>query len=127
MTHREKVRFMMEDLEKRGVGRWTSAPPLFRLLWHFGSRARPPLFPPWVRLVLLYGVPYGVFMSMLTFWVMPRPAGEMALLLVLVGGPLMGAGFGVGQAIAFRYRASKLGLPPWESYGFDTRAPEVFS
>ena len=40
---RESIERYIADLEKLGVTRSTSAPPLYRVLWALGIRARPPL------------------------------------------------------------------------------------
>lgn len=135
MTHREKIRWMMEDLEKRGVGRWTSAPPIFRLLWRMGGRVPPPCFLPWGRLVLVFGIPFGVGATVVSVLgvhlvasARPLPALESRLAtLAWAVGPLCGAGFGAGMAFWTRRRASALALPPWHAYGFGARAPEAFS
>lgn len=44
MTHDEKVAFLLDDLARKGIGRYTVAPPIYRLLWRLGIEVKPPLF-----------------------------------------------------------------------------------
>lgn len=44
MTHHQKVDHLITELGQQGVGSYTVAPPLFRLLWPLGFKV-PPLLP----------------------------------------------------------------------------------
>lgn len=46
-------------MKARGVGEWTSVPPLTRLLWALGVDARPPTFQGMGTLALGYGGVFG--------------------------------------------------------------------
>jgi uncharacterized protein DUF6404 len=115
MTHRQKVDRLIADLGKRGVGAFTVAPPLFRLLWSLGLEVPPPLFLGFVTLTLLmggfFGVVWGVFMWLLQ-WQSGRVPVETAVLNAVGAGLL----FGLSMAAYYRWKAVRLGLPSWESY-----------
>ena len=120
---------MVEDLQRRGIKRSVSAPPLFRLLWRLGAEVRPPLFLPRRHLILCFGAPWGACMTTFNvLWAYWWPLrGSHAWQFALAIWPTAGLCFGLWMAGYYRRRASTLALPPWESYGFDRRAPEVFS
>jgi hypothetical protein len=50
VTHREKLDRLLPELEARGVGQYTIAPPVFRLFWSIGLEIAPPLFMAFYRL-----------------------------------------------------------------------------
>jgi len=65
MGFQEKVARMMEDLAARGVGKFTSAPPLFRLAWKLGLQVKPPLFLESWKVAFGFGVLDGGFLGSL--------------------------------------------------------------
>src|SRR2546428_12417495 len=44
MTHREKVERFLREMDRLGVSRSVTAPPLFRWLWKLGFEVRPVFF-----------------------------------------------------------------------------------
>ena len=123
MTHQQKVDRLITELSQQGVGSYTVAPPLFRLLWALGLEVPPPLFlgllPNTVVMGttfgVLFGVPWGVVMW-LWEWQGQLPAG-FAVLLSVLAGLLAGVVFGLVMAVLIRRQAARLELPPsWEDY-----------
>jgi hypothetical protein len=116
MSHSEKIQRMFDDLSHRGIGAWTFAPPLYRLLWKLGSEIPPPHFSRFSFLLLFQGGFFGLFMGMLVglvFW--PWLSLPLwALLLVIV---FAGVFFGLCIASYYRWQARSHGLPLWDEYG----------
>jgi hypothetical protein len=114
MTHRQKVDHLIADLGKQGVNPYTIAPPIFRLLWTLGLEVPPPLFWGFVSLTLLmggfFGPLWGAFMWLLQ-WQWHTPV-ELAILISALAGLL----FGLSMAGYYRWTATRLQLPPWDSY-----------
>lgn len=119
MTHEEKIRHFIADMDNKGVARRNSAPPLYRLLWRMGVRVPPPLFAPtWVVFIsgsVFGGVFYGVFMWLLLWRAQNLPP---------FGGVLASGAFGISMGAYmswyFGRQRRKLGLPKWSEY------PRVF-
>ena len=44
MTLDEKIQLFLNEAREQGVGGWTAAPPLVRVLWFFKLDVPPPLF-----------------------------------------------------------------------------------
>ena len=123
MTHRHKVDHLIEELGQQGVGAYTVAPPLFRLLWALGSEVPPPFFLGFGKLTLLmgtsfgilWGVLWGVFMW-LWAWQGQLPAAIGALVTVFAA-VLAGLLFGLVMAGFIRWKAERLGIASsWEDY-----------
>lgn len=122
MTHREKVDYFIADMKKRGVGEYTAAPPLYRLLWFMGMKIPPPHFQGFVALALGTGIPFGLFMGVaMSLWayLMYRGKGLSLEFALLTGLPIFllgGALFGLTMAAYFRWSARRLNLPSWDQY-----------
>jgi hypothetical protein len=117
MTHREKVAYLLRDLSQRGISKYTTAPPLYRLLWRLGLEVPPPHFASFGSLALLMGGFFGTMFGLsvwLTMW-RSMPV-DRALALGLAVGLLSGIAFGILMAISYRVRAMGLALPRWEDY-----------
>ena len=116
MTHREKVDRLVRELRQRGVSRYTTAPPLFRILWAAGLEIPPPFFIAFLPLMLLVVVSFGVLFGALAWLTEPvtfRLSSTILLLLSATAGLL----FGVIMATYFRWKATRLGLTSWREYG----------
>ena len=116
MTHGEKVTFMIADLQERGVGKRTSAPPVFRLLWKMGWQVTPPLFQPFGSLFVGFGSSFAIGWGTLMWFGLWRRQG---IPVTVVAGGSLAAGilFGLAMAGFMRWKAKKLGLPSWTDYG----------
>jgi hypothetical protein len=114
MTHDEKVQYLIKDLGQRGVGPYTAAPPLYRLLWRLGIETPPPHFGGFLMPALwmgaTFGIIWGVFMWF-TFW-----RGQMEPTTAVGTSVLAGCVFGAIMASCYRRQQKKLALPPWEDY-----------
>jgi membrane associated rhomboid family serine protease len=114
MTHEEKVAYLLRDLGQKGVGQYTIAPPIYRLLWRLGIEIRPPHFASFWSLAAPMAVGFGIFWGIF-MWLTVWQQGSSVSLAV---GTAASAGlfFGVFMAAYYRWRARKLALPRWEDY-----------
>ena len=113
MTFHEKTDTLIKDLQKRGESPYTTAPPLFRLLWAIGLQVPPPLFLGFVTLTVANGVFFGVLWGVL-MWVLIWHGGSPEV--VIAASAAAGVLFGLAMAGYCRWKAAKLGLPPWKEY-----------
>jgi len=117
MTHNEKLDLMFRDLAQRGVGRWTFAPPVYRLLWKLGFEVPPPLFSSFNHLLIVQGTTFGTLWGfstwLLLFTFFPVFPAWIFLLLAIPAGVL----FGLCMAAIYRWQARSLKLPNWSEYG----------
>ena len=65
MTHRQKVDHLIAELGQRGIGSYTIAPPIFRLMWASGLEVSPPFFLGSRQFALLMGTTFGVLFGSL--------------------------------------------------------------
>ncbi len=114
MNHDDKVEYMKRDLAIRGIGAWTTAPPLFRVLWAMGLEIPPPLFLSFVALVLLAGCFTAAIISLLMFVFLDWSGHDPKL------GVAISAGFGLlggfKWAVYYRRQAAAMELPAWQDY-----------
>jgi len=115
MTHQEKVDAFVNELAQRGVGKYTTAPPLYRLLWRLGIEVPPPHFAGFWSLTLLMGVFFAVFWG-LFMWLFLWRGQDMPIAVGIVVAVIAGLLFGATMAAYYRWRARKLELPRWEDY-----------
>ena len=115
MSHAEKIQLMFDDLSRRGIGAWTFAPPLYRMLWRFGIQIPPPHFSSFPFLFFFqgsfFGIVWGLFIG-LTFWTWLR----LPLWLLAVAAVSAGVLFGLCMAAYYRWQARKHHLPLWRDY-----------
>ena len=115
MTLQEKVDAFVNDLAQRGVGKYTSAPPLYRLFWRLGIEVPPPHFAGFWSLTMVMGgyfaILWGLFM-----WLLGWPRKDTPIAITVVTALFAGLLFGVIMAALYRRRAQKLALPRWEDY-----------
>ena len=112
-----KTEAAVEIAVSRGPARLYAAPPLHRLMWAVGVRARPPHYAGFASNALLFGGFWGGWMELLTLgyarWRRPDLPTE-ALLRISVVVAALSVAFGCLLALAFRSRAIKAGLPDWD-------------
>ena len=116
LDHAGKIDAYVAEMAQLGVGSYTAAPPLFRLLWALGLRVPPPLFLGYGALALLMGATFGVLWGVglgLTAWQTGR---SLPIWLALAAAMLAGLLFGLAMAIYYRRKAEALALPAWEDY-----------
>ena len=115
MDHQAKIAHLLEEFKQRGIGQYTTAPPLYRLLWRIGIEAPPPHFASFGSIALLMGLFFGVFWGLVMWFTIWRE-DDMPIALALTTSAIAGLLFGVIMAAYFRWRARKLALPPWQDY-----------
>jgi hypothetical protein len=115
MTHEQKIEYLLKDLGQRGVGKYTIAPPLYRLLWGLGIEAKPPHFAGFWLLTVVMGLFFGIFWGVV-MWLMLWRGQDMPVALAVVTAAIAGLFFGLSMACYYRWRARKLALPAWEDY-----------
>ena len=118
--HAAKVAFMIEDLRRRGISVYASAPPFFRFLWKIGLEVPPPLFlRSWINALLLGSV-FGslwYFCMAVAFFI---PTGRPVVFLLMAPfGAAVGLLFGTIMAIYFGWKRRRLQLPRWQNYPAD--------
>ena len=117
LDHQQKIRKYLAEVPGSGFTKLAAAPLLYRLAWWLGVPVRPPVFQSWQALTLSIGLPYGIFISLIMWWIM-WPGWEnwfMTPILVVCCGPL----FGLFMSGIYVRRAVELRLPDWEDYGND--------
>ena len=114
MTHDEKVALLLKDLRQRGISEYTTAPPLYRLLWRLGITAKPPFFASFWSLVVTMGVLFGVLWGILMWF--SGWQGELPVSTAIGLAVLAGVLFGLIMAAYYRRKARQLALPRWEDY-----------
>ena len=115
MDHRAKVNHLLDDLERKGVGRFTTAPPIYRLLWKLGIDVPPPHFVGFWPLAFGMGLFFAIAWGLL-MWLLLWRTQNMPPVIGLVASLLAGLAFGIVMAGYYRWRARKLALPRWEDY-----------
>jgi membrane associated rhomboid family serine protease len=115
MNHKEKIERLLDDLGRRGINRYTIAPPLYRLLWRLGFEIKPPFFAGFwaiaISMGLFFGIFWGVFM-----WLLLWQRQGIPIVAVAVISAIAGLCFGLSMACYYRWRSRKLALPSWEDY-----------
>ena len=115
MNHQEKVDHLLNDLTQRGIGKYTAAPPLYRLLWRLGIEVPPPHFASFSSLALFMGIFFAVFWG-LFMWLFVWREDNVPIAVGIVSSVIAGVLFGLAMAAYYRWRAQKLALPRWEDY-----------
>jgi hypothetical protein len=113
MTREEKIEYMLNDLAQKGIGRYTAAPPLHRLLWRLGFDVAPPPFATFWSNALLMGVSFAVAWAVIMWLAVWR---DLPLISALIVSGVTGAFVGLSTAAYYRWRWRKLGLPHWGDY-----------
>jgi hypothetical protein len=117
MTHQQRLEAMYKHLPTLGLGQWTFAPLLYRVLWKFGLELPPPHFTPFAHLALLQGTFMTLGMSLFLWiantllWDLHGEAGPIAALIMISG-----TSFGLAVAFIYRAQARKRRLPLWYEY-----------
>jgi|SRR5437899_3037857 len=118
MSHAQKIQMMFDDLSRKGIGRWTFAPPLYRTLWKLGVEIPPPHFSTFSFLFSFLGSYFAVacvlFMSLVPCLL---PLERLSFSAVLLASLVAGCFFGLCMASYYTSQAKRHGLPPWSHYG----------
>lgn len=116
MTPNRKIEDYKQHMAARGVGEWTSFPPLWRILWRYGVAVPPPPFLGFLSLFVLTGGLFGVLFG-LGVWLLENLRydgipGEKALWVALIAG----VAFGLAMAAYYRHLARAHRLGPWSAF-----------
>jgi general stress protein CsbA len=117
MTHREKVALLVADLKAKGVNRYTTAPPLFRLVWSFGFELSPPFYISFFPIMLFAASWFGTWMGVCTWLIFMRRRRSLTLTGFLLPIGVASLLFGFYVALYYRWKAKQLNLPEWRDYG----------
>jgi hypothetical protein len=114
MSHRQKVDHLIAKLGQKGVGFYTVAPPIFRLLWVLGLEVPPSFFLGSRQLALVMGTTFGVLFGLfwgvviwLWQWQREIPAG-VAVQITVCAAVFAGLLFGLVMARTYRGKAAQL-------------------
>ncbi len=122
----ERIRAAVDELAARGIGRSSSAPPLYRLAWRWGWHVPPPCFQTVREIVRLQGLAIAAAIVLMA-WVplifasastsLPGVVFVATCFVIL---PLVGSVVGLAGALAgalySRHQRRQLQLPLWADY-----------
>ena len=117
MTHHQKVRYLIEEMARRGVSPHRVAPPLYRFLWLLGIEMPPPHFLSFSAKALFSGSTIAgvLFLGLFLYgWegrALTRPFLDSCLIALTVG-----TAIGMVFAGYYQWSARRLRLPPWDRY-----------
>ncbi|WP_422927259.1 DUF6404 family protein [Singulisphaera sp. PoT] len=115
MNHRQKVAQHIREMSARGINRFTTAPPIYRILWLLGIKVRPPFFqtPTALKRTLGCGMAVVAFVA-ISLWKRPHDPGEIAMYVL----GAIGVAAAVGTQVAQQYTdlAKGMTFPRWEDY-----------
>ena len=115
MTHREKVVYLLDDVETRGVGRYVAAPPVHRLAWRLGVEVPPPHFQGFIAVFLSFFGSDGLAIGIVS-WVLAWTVSGHDVGVVIKQAMVLGAVSGFLRACAYRRQARRLDLHRWTQY-----------
>jgi hypothetical protein len=104
--YRERMLAIVEDIAAQGVGRYTSAPPIYRLAWRLGIHVRSPLYQSFATLALGQGALFGIMGGFLVWWLDGLTVSR-GFTVAIIGGMF----FGLIMAGYTRRTARRLRLP----------------
>ena len=120
MTFQDKIRIMVEDLEKKGIKKRNSAPIVYRWLWNLNIKVHPPLFLSNLFDHLLYLMInifiFVLFFNFVIFLYGLTGFGEYPNIRFFITSVFGGVLVSIIQMIINKYKSKKLGLPKWNKY-----------
>lgn len=108
--YRKRMLQVVDELHAQGVGRYTSAPPLYRLAWRLGIHVPPPMYRSFRAVALELGASFAVGYGLL-MWLFFWRADQHSALRMVVTAVIAGVGFGWGMAMWYRHRFRSVRLP----------------
>jgi hypothetical protein len=109
--YRTRMLAIADELRAQRVGKYTSAPPIYRLAWKLGIRVRPPLYQSFASLALGMGSWFGVVYGLL-MWLLSWRGEGMSIARASIESLFAGVFFGLAMAGYYRWKAARLKLPP---------------
>jgi len=116
MHESERIEAMIRDLEGRGIGRFSSAPPFYRFLWRIGIQVPPPYFQTPPMLFVTSATYFGLFWFLGMVSIRAILFGTMDLTQIAFGAVVGGLLFGALSTALVRYRTKRLHLPRWDQH-----------
>jgi hypothetical protein len=108
MTLDQKIQLFLTETREQGVGSWTAAPPLVRVLWFFRLDVPPPMFWSTSLNAVVFGVAFGVVFYLIMVFALGEDWRRQ-----LISTPIAAVIFGLGMAWFSRRLARRLRLTPW--------------
>ncbi len=112
MKTKDEVKAYIEKLYQQGVGRYTAAPPLYRLLWRMGLNIPPPFCQSFRMNVLVFGILFTIFYPII-MWMMNNLFTSWGTSVTVFQTVFTGVVFGLGMAGWIRWKSKKLDIPKW--------------
>jgi hypothetical protein len=109
MTLDEKVHRYLSETREQGVGGWTAAPPLIRLLWLLRLDVPPPFYWSFAAVAVLSGCFFAFFVFCIEVFVFGESWRRQA-----VGAVIGGVFFGLVMAWYTQRKSRRLRLSPWD-------------
>jgi hypothetical protein len=116
MDQRKARERFLADMKARGVGEWTSAPAITRLLWSLGVNARPLCYWGFGALALSYAAHFAPVWAGLMYVVVWRNEEGFTEAEGIARTLLTGALYGLLMAWWSRRKPRIPQPPPWEEY-----------
>lgn len=113
--YERRLREALRELDGKGVGRWQSRPPGFRVLRRLGLRVRPGYFGSPVRAFLFDAVSFSAVFGLLRW--LASVSGDETAGETFREAVVLGIGVAIAMALLRRYQVSRLGLRRWEELG----------
>lgn len=110
-SYRRRMLSIAKQLRSQRVSQYTSAPPVYRLCWMLGLRIRPPLYQSFASLTFFQGSWLGVLWGLLMWFSLWRNQGWRVTEAIITS-VFAGLLFGLAMATYYRWKASRLKLPP---------------
>lgn len=108
--YRSRMLAIVEELHAQGMGRYTAAPPAYRLAWRLGIRVPPPIYQSSFSFALQAGARFAVGFGLL-MWVLFWRSEQHSLMRVLLTSTVAGAVFGLRMAAVHRSQRKRFRRP----------------
>ena len=112
MRTENEIKDYIEKLHQQGVGRYTAAPPLNRLLWKIGLNVPPPLSRGFWLNFFITGTLFAIFYP-LVVWMIKNLFKPWDSSVTVFEAVFIGVLFGSFFAGWNRWKSKKLDIPEW--------------
>ncbi len=116
MNYQQKLDAALAELEATGMMESNYQPPLFKKMRKLGLQPRPPHYEPTLKILLSYGLFFGVFWG-LTMWFIQWQTSALPVWGALFTAGLAGLLFGLTLSLYYRHGRRKYKLSTWENLG----------
>ena len=108
--YRSRMLTIVEELHAQGMGRYTAAPPAYRLAWRLGIRVPPPIYQSFFSFAFRAGAGFAVGFGLL-MWILFWRSEQHSLMRVLLTSIIAGVVFGLSMAAVYRSQRKRFRLP----------------